>query len=163
MKRIICYFLSFVLVISLAGCGEKVKDSSVDNDIPQKESTITNDNASEETTEEILNLTVLSSTMIYAEVYNMMITPNDYIGKTVKMSGQFAVYEDPNTGAVYFAVIIADATACCSQGIEFVLNGDYNYPDDYPELGAEITVTGVFQTYQENGNLYCHLVDAEMQ
>ena len=109
-----------------------------------------------------VDLTTLSSTMVYSEVYNMMYEPDRYVGKRIKMDGQFAVYEDPNTGAVYTACIIMDATACCSQGLEFVLAGEKTYPDDYPELGSEITVTGIFQLYDENGTTYCHLVDAEM-
>ena len=109
-----------------------------------------------------VDLTTLSSTMVYSEVYNMMYEPDRYVGKRIKMDGQFAVYEDSNTGAVYTACIIMDATACCSQGLEFVLAGEKTYPDDYPELGAEITVTGTFQLYDENGTTYCHLVDAEM-
>ena len=109
-----------------------------------------------------VDLTTLSSTMVYSEVYNMMYEPDRYVGKRIKMNGQFAVYEDPNTGAVYTACIIMDATACCSQGLEFVLAGEHSYPADYPELGTEITVVGTFQTYEENGYMYCHLVDAEM-
>ena len=44
--------------------------------------------------------------MVYSEVYNMMYEPDRYLGKRIKMNGQFAVYEDPNTGAVYTACII---------------------------------------------------------
>ena len=55
-----------------------------------------------------------------------------------------------------------DATACCSQGIEFVLAGDTG-AEAYPPVDTEITVTGTFQTYDENGILYCHLVDATLE
>lgn len=109
-----------------------------------------------------VDLTILSSTMVYSEVYNMMVTPNDYIGKTVKMTGVFAVYEDESTGNIYYACIIQDATACCSQGIEFVLEGDYVYPDDYPELGETITIEGEFETYTEGEDMYCRLKNAKM-
>lgn len=97
----------------------------------------------------------------------MLSAPENYIGKKVKMSGQFAIYQpaesdgQASTEQIYFACLIADATACCQQGIEFVLNGDYKFPDDYPELGTEITVTGEFQTYMEDGYRYCHLINAE--
>lgn len=100
--------------------------------------------------------------MVYSEVYNMMYEPDRYLGKRIKMNGRFAVYENPNTGAVYTACIIMDATACCSQGLEFVLAGEHSYPADYPEPGTEITVVGTFQTYEENGYVDYHLVDAEM-
>ena len=57
-------------------------------------------------------------------------------------------------------VFISDATACCSQGIEFVLTDDYTYPDDYPERGSEICVMGVFDLYEEGTYTYCTLRDA---
>ena len=118
---------------------------------------------SEGSTEYDVDLTKLSSTMVYSEVYNMMLAPNDYIGKTVKMKGQFAYFQNPDTKAQYFACIIADATACCSQGLEFILAGEYRYPDDYPELGAEITVAGIFSSYEENSVRYYTLNDAVME
>lgn len=109
-----------------------------------------------------VDLTQLSSTMVYAEVYNMMVSPENYIGKTVKMSGAFSAYHDEATDNYYFACIIMDATACCSQGIEFDLTDEYKYPDDYPELGEDICVIGVFDTYQEGDYTYCILRDAKI-
>lgn len=109
-----------------------------------------------------VDLTILSSTMVYSQVYNMVTAPEDYRGKVIRMHGPFAVYQDPVTGQYYFACIISDATACCSQGIEFLLADDPVYPDGYPELGTEITVTGVFGTYDEGEYTYCRLNDAEI-
>lgn len=109
-----------------------------------------------------VDLTALSSTMVYAEVYNMMTAPEDYIGKIVKMKGEFAIYHDEAADQYYFAVIITDATACCAQGIEFIWAGEHTYPDDYPELGNEVTVTGEFRTYEEGGYTYIHLIDADL-
>ena len=116
-----------------------------------------------------VDLTTLSSTMVYAEVFNMMMNPNDYIGKTVKMRGAFGIgysYKEDGTmdeNTLVYACVIADATACCSQGIEFVLSGEHTYPDDYPELGSEITVVGTFATYEEYSMLFCTLTDAVME
>ena len=111
-----------------------------------------------------IDITVLSSTMVYSVVYCMVTAPDDYIGMVVKMNGQFTYYCDEQSGNEYYACIIQDATACCSQGIEFVLadSEDYNYPDDYPVPGEEITVTGTFDTYEENGYTYCVLREAEL-
>ena len=109
-----------------------------------------------------VDLAALSSTMVYSEVYNMMMTPDDYIGKTVKMSGAFSYFKDDSTGNEYFSCIIQDATACCAQGIEFVLEGDPKYPEDYPQQGAEITVVGTFDTYYEGQYRYCTLRGATM-
>ena len=109
-----------------------------------------------------VDLTTLSSTMVYSEVYNMMYEPDNYIGKTIKMDGLFASYHDESTGNHYFACIIQDATACCAQGMEFILTDDYSYPDDYPEEGGPITVVGVFDTYMEGDYMYCTLRDASI-
>lgn len=110
-----------------------------------------------------VDLTKLSSTMVYSEVYNMMYTPENYIGKTVKMSGMFVAYTNQDESQYYPAVIIADATACCSQGLEFVLEGNPSYPEGYPEMETEITVVGTFETYVEDGNTYCRLKNAKIE
>ena len=107
-----------------------------------------------------LDLTTYSSTMVYTEVYNMMLQPKEYKGKTVKIKGLFATYCEESTGVNYFACIVQDATACCSQGIEFSLAGDYTYPEDYPKEGEEITVVGVFDTYKEVNSEYIVLKNA---
>ncbi len=109
-----------------------------------------------------VDLTVLSATMVYSEVYNMVYHPEDYIGKTVKMDGTFAYYHDEATGGDYFACIVQDATACCAEGIEFVLAGEHAYPEDYPALDEDICVVGEFDTYLEGGNSYCTLRNARL-
>ena len=108
-----------------------------------------------------VDLTILNSTMTYSQVYDMMTNPDMYMGKKVRARGNFG-YTTNGEGGEYFAVLISDATACCSQGIEFVLKGDHKYPDDYPPLDTEITVWGTFTTYQEGTFTYIQLQDAEM-
>lgn len=107
-----------------------------------------------------IDLTLLSSTMVYSQVYDMMMDPEKYVGKTVRMSGLYTDYYDEAADKHYFACIIQDATACCAQGIEFELTDDYKYPDDYPEDSDLITVTGVFDTYMEGEAMYVTLRNA---
>ena len=65
------------------------------------------------------------------------------------MEGMFASYHDESTGNTYFACIVTDAAACCSQGIEFILTEDYSYPRIIRgRREAKICVTGVFDTYR---------------
>lgn len=110
-----------------------------------------------------LDLTRLSGTVVYSQVYDMMMNPDSYMGRIIKMRGSFSYFQDPETKREYFAAIIADATACCAQGIEFVWAGEHSYPQDYPPLDTDITVTGAFNTYDENGIMYVQLVDAQVE
>lgn len=109
-----------------------------------------------------LDLSVLSGTVVYSQVYDMVMEPEQYLGRVVRVKGSLSYFQDPDTLKEYFAVVIADATACCAQGIEFVWNGR-RYPEDYPPLDTELTVTGVFNTYEENGYTYLQLADAEVE
>ena len=114
----------------------------------------------------LVDLTALSSTMVYGEVFAMMSSPEDYVGKTVKMQGIFSKGQlyaagSLNDGGTVFACVIQDATACCAQGIPFELAGDHTYPQDYPELGDTITVVGTFEIHQQEGMQFCRLRDAE--
>ena len=77
-----------------------------------------------------LDLTELSNTMVYSEVYNIMMAPEDYVGKIIRMEGEcVSAYYEP-TDATYYSIIIQDATACCAQGIEYVLGDGQTYPED---------------------------------
>ena len=109
-----------------------------------------------------IDLTKLSTTMIYTTVYNMMYYPENFVGKTIKMTGNYSEYVDEATGKRYYACIIKDATACCSQGVEFELTDNYKYPDDYPKEGDDITVEGVFDLYKEGEYQYCTLRKSTM-
>lgn len=109
-----------------------------------------------------VDLTNISSTMIYSEVFNIVSKPNEYKGKIIKMKGVCSVYNSEDTGKTYYSCIIKDATACCAQGIEFSLSDEYKYPDDYPEKGSEICVVGTFDTYKEDVYEYSILKDAEL-
>ena len=109
-----------------------------------------------------LDLSKMSGTFVYAEIYQMMMDPQAYIGKVIRLSGWYDVYEDSTTGMVYTSCIIPDATSSCAQGIEFVWGGEHRYPQDYPEPGADLVVTGRFETYLEDDYEYIHLADAEV-
>lgn len=133
--------LLLALLLTLSACGKEPETAAPGNTAGKID----------------VDLTALSSTMVYSEVYNMLNTPKNYIGKTVKMTGGYSSFLDESTGAVYRVCMIADA-ACCAQGMEFVLKEG----EQYPEMESDITVVGTFQVYDENGKTYCHLVDASI-
>lgn len=108
-----------------------------------------------------VDLTILNATMTYSQVYDMMTNPDLYAGKIVRARGTFAYAHDNDRD--YFAALVQDATACCSQGIEFVTVADMKYPDDYPPLDSEIIITGRFHSYKEGTFTYIELLDAEVE
>ena len=143
MKKYIFILLSLSLIY--AGCVNKEKLQN-------------NDNASSKIIKVDVDLTILSSIMVYAEVNNIMTKPDSYLGKTIKINGLFySSYYDVNETMYYF-VVVTDATSCCPKGIEFIWNSERKYPDDYPDEKAKIEVTGVFSSYDELGETYYHLL-----
>lgn len=107
-----------------------------------------------------IDLTEYNSNMVYAEVYNMMNEPEHYVGKRIRMEGICATYDTPDR--LVYGCIIADATACCKQGMEFVLSDDYA-PEDYPKPGSTIVVSGTFHLYDVGEFVFCDLVDGELE
>ena len=113
-----------------------------------------------------VDLTLMGSDLVYATVYQMMSKPEEYEGKTIRIEGKYYASYYPITDKYYNYCLIADALACCSQGLEFELAGGAVYPDDYPADQSEVVVTGVFETYTEEAGqtfYYCRLRDAEYQ
>ena len=104
-----------------------------------------------------LDLTKMSATMIYTTIFDMLIMPEDYVEKNIKVKGWFQTYQNPEDGQTYFAVVVPDATACCQQGLEFVWIGEHNYPADFPETGADITITGIYKITETDGITYNYL------
>lgn len=108
-----------------------------------------------------VDLNNLNANVVYSQVFLMMTEPDKFIGKRIRMSGQFNVYAaqegNPSGVTEYYAIIIADAQACCQQGIEFVWPG-HTYPDGFPEVKSNASVTGIFEVYEENGKKYCRLI-----
>lgn len=164
MKKLILILAALVLIAALTACsGKTVATGTTETVAPSSPSQ--QDEAAQSAQKSAdgidVDLTQMSSTMVYSEVQNMMLKPADYVGKTVKMQGAFSVSEIGENR--YFACIIKDATACCAQGIEFDWAGDHSYPADYPKDGSDITVTGEFTTYNEGQQQYCQLKNAELK
>ena len=111
------------------------------------------------------DLTAMDGDMVYASVYQMMVEPEAFEGKVIKISGRYyASFFDPNN-RYYHYVIIEDAMACCAQGMEFVWDdGSHVYPDEYPKDNSYVEVVGTFETYTEtDGQVYCRLKDASFK
>ncbi len=174
MKKTISLFL-VLLVLTLTACGAKASSagedtsagqtSVADDGAPAVQIPSSEDTSSDEDEGVDLDLTQLSSTMVYAQIYDMICSPDSYMGKTVRIKGFFTVFEDGDK--LYYACVVQDATACCAQGLEFEPADDLSYPEDFPALDEEITVSGTFDSYQQqvdNGTVvYLVLRDAVLR
>lgn len=168
MRKIITLLMICGIVLGTAGCGGA-------NGAPQENTQADTQAAAEGGSEAgtaqgnadvDYDLTSMSSDMVYATVYQMMVDPDAYIGKTLCMDGLYYAAYDEVSKKYYHYCLIQDAAACCAQGLEFVWgDGSHVYPDEYPKENEEVRVQGVFETYQEDGdsNLYCRLKDAVLE
>ena len=175
--------MAVFLVVSVAGCGTSARNvnkkdaessvsqnkSDTQNNTSSKSSSALTDNnitggtgsiSGEGSSGVDYDLTNMDSDMVYATVYQLMMDPSSYEGKTFRITGQYYTSHDDKTGNTYEFCLIKDALACCAQGLEFVWGDGSHSADEYPAQESEITVEGTFETYTEDGdsNTYCHLV-----
>ena len=188
MKKILACIICLTLAFGVTACGKASdKDSNGDtkiiSDAKNKQENSKSDTKKEVSKKEVagdagkgkssksksktksnkidVDLNNLNANVVYSQVFLMMTEPDKFIGKRIRMSGQFNVYAaqegNPSGVTEYYAIIIADAQACCQQGIEFVWPG-HTYPEGFPEVKSNASVTGIFEVYEENGKKYCRLV-----
>ena len=129
---------------------------------PQQEATSQTQTSQQTTAAEFdYDLTQMSSTIVYSQITDMTMVPEEYAGKTIKMEGRFEIYGDPDKEDPYLGCIVNDATACCSVGLRFVLTDDYTSAD-FPLNGSDIIITGVFETYEYQGCTFGEVQNAQM-
>lgn len=165
----------FIIVLSclfLAGCGSAGK---ADNEKTVAESKIANEsnineNSTEAESESVkkdgdvdYDLTVMGADMVYATVYQMMIDPKSYIGKSFKIRGNYYSSYSNDKDVYYHFCMIKDAAACCAQGLEILWADEkMNRHENCPEEDTLVTVEGVFETYEEGPNTYGRIKDTKI-
>ena len=110
------------------------------------------------------DLTKMSGTVVFALVNRMVTEPAKFQGKHIKMGGVFSSYYDDQIDRRFYGCVIADALACCSQGLAFELAKPREFPKEYPAEGDVITITGDFDfESDEGGGGFPIIRNAEMQ
>ena len=111
-----------------------------------------------------IDISRMSGTMVYGQVYQMVMYPSKYLGKHIKMKGIFSSYYDEQLERRFYGCVIQDALACCSQGLAFELAKPREFPKEYPAEGDMITITGDFDfESDEGGGGFPIIRNAEMQ
>ncbi len=141
-------WMSIVLAFLFTGCtGAHEEEKTAD--IPQPaEETATQPEETEPADDNVIDLTRMGRNTVYAEISQMMMNPEEYAGKTIRVKGMFTTAMDKDYNTI-FGCYIPDAAACCAQGLEFVLAEERIYPDEYPQENEWIILEGTF-TYEKN-------------
>lgn len=133
MKQISLICLFFALLFLFSACGSsKPAEKKIDISSLEEKKPLTID----------YDFTKMNFNIATAQVFNMAVEPEKYVGKVVKFQGQFMSIEEEGYSSRFFSVLQYDATACCQTGFMFFLPEDKKYPDDYPPEMAEIEVCG---------------------
>ena len=98
-----------------------------------------------------VDLTKMSGTVVFALVNRMVTEPAKFQGKRIRMGGVFSSYYDDQIDRRFYGCVIADALACCSQGLAFELAKPRKYPEQYPAEGDAIIVEGDFDYEKDEG------------
>ena len=168
MKKYLIILSVFVLATSLLGCeGQKAQAPQqvgtghsnvkfVDNTKNSAESqTSTADNTETKISEPDINISSGDTNIIYSKANEIATDYNKYLGKTIRIKGNYKAEYGKNRN--YYYCTVTDPTACCSAGFEFILKDKSK-----PNLGdnATFTVQGTLHSYKEGDNLYLELIDA---
>ena len=110
------------------------------------------------------DLSNMNFTMISSFFFQMLLEPETYENKTFKIKGKFQTFDNEEDPAAlpYFSVIMNDATMCCQEGIDFVWEGNHNWPADYPELDQEITIIGKYIVTETDGFSYNYILASDI-
>lgn len=154
--KLVCF--SLMMMVTLFSCSKVksiknkkavvVQPDNVKKEIDKISSISDNNNNSNNALTPDIDLTKMSITMIYSQIFNMLIMPEEYVDKTIKVKGAFEIYPNEDNEIDFFTLTVMDATACCKEGIDFIWAGNHTYPDDYPEQGQEITITGNYKSFE---------------
>lgn len=116
MKKIIAIFVSVLFLFACVSCSA--------ND------------------ENFIDLTTMSSTMAMTQVQNMGNFPDQFVGKTIKMSG---VWTREKTTEPSYSCMYSDAAQCCVYGLSVTLADS----EELPLEGTNVTIEGQFELYKD--------------
>lgn len=154
MKHIKLIPLGLVLTL-LMGCSTTAEDITKQDVTESVSADVTELETVEEEAPEVVtsstgvdyDLSIMSDTMMIAQVYTLLSYPDDYDGTTFRIAGTYTYYTYPETGTYYF-IVVNDAAGCCSQGIGIRFPDDIEPPDTFCNVILEGVVSlDVYEEY----------------
>lgn len=112
-----------------------------------------------------VDLTSMKGVMLCAAVHHIKTHPENYVGRFITVTGQFSIIEgvdeqgaeDPDK--IFCACTVAQA----QDSLEFRTGAEMPHPEDFIDLGAIVTVSGIYEAYEDNGKVYYRLGDASVK
>ncbi|MBQ7646635.1 MAG: hypothetical protein IJS94_05135, partial [Clostridia bacterium] len=139
-RKIIILLIVAVSAAACASCGEKTPTPEEEGIVPYEQITIPSGVDCD------IDLTAVNVAIKNSKVFDILVDHDKYAGKTVKVDGRFKVVT--HNGVKKFACEFVNAEDEFDQFLEFILEGDKKYPDDYPKKGEDIVVVGTLQKYE---------------
>lgn len=96
-----------------------------------------------------LDFTKMNYNMASGVIFDMMVAPQKYKNKTMKIHGQF--YTEVHSDKRIFAILIWDLTGCCPTGVTIVPLSSMKFPSDFPKQDEYVTVTGTLEIFEIDG------------
>jgi len=104
-----------------------------------------------------LDLTMMSETMVYGIMFDVIASPERYVGQRMRLPGEYEGFKDAVTGEVEHTIIFFDSSGCCEVDMNFTLDETYVYPQDYPRSGRKMTLVGVLSIVGEGKDAVCRI------
>ena len=148
MRRGFAAFALF-LMLAVSGCSERASPAPVSEDAVRSEPSLVDRTLPEASETEgaadanVLDLSFAAQQVAYAQLYQIAMSPEKYLGKTIRLKGSCYITEDPYTGRTYRSCIVRDVTGCCAQGLDFTIDPENDWTQT-PELYDTITIEGVY-------------------
>jgi hypothetical protein len=100
------------------------------------------------------DFSVLSKTVVYGLVYDVLVNAENYVGKFLKLRGVYMPYQEEN-GETYHLLLVYDENACCEMAVE-LLPTKGSAPS-FPEANDTIEVSGLVDICNDNGTRFVAL------
>ena len=139
MKKLVFIVMWLIIFVCPLGCIHQEKEVIQNKDVSQNK----------DEKNEMIDISQFSKTMAFAEMSNIYFSPEEYIGRSIKVKGEFGFFQasdntsKPIPDQYRFLVILADEMGCCGVAMEFIPKEEYKFPEDFPPKEDFITITGM--------------------
>ncbi len=170
MKKITSYIILLSAMLVLVGCSQNSQSQANPKDnldtqgpteyVSEEKTTTAITFDKESTSSETqsvpkgkdYDLTTLDSNHVYHALEQLLLKPEDYIGGTIRIKGEYSSVYYNHMQQYYHYILVADHDGC-SQMLEFKwVDGSDLFPDKHPAEGTIIEVVGILESYQDKGD-----------